>query len=239
MERASVALARMDYLTCEELCVEALGEARRVGDWPYYARILLPLQESRRQRRLIAAEGTIRLGTAGLDNDPARWLAEFEMGCVVVTHPHEASTAARLWSLVRERRLYIEVLYADNDSGSPWWRVSSFRGLPVQVSFPAPRAQWVNCWLRPGADGGTRPAVPDRTGRRAKGWISSGGTCESASGGDWFLDACEALGDAALGLVEPTLTGVERVEALERCLEAAGDHEILHQRLAEAARTIA
>ena len=64
MEDASQALSRMDYLSCETFCLKALSLARRAKRWPVYARILLPLQETRRQRRMIAAAGVIRLGSA-------------------------------------------------------------------------------------------------------------------------------------------------------------------------------
>src|SRR5690606_17570305 len=82
MERASRSLAAMDYLTCERLCVEALAAARRAQDWSYYARILLPLQEARRQRRLIAADGWVRLGTSDLEGPHHDWSGVFEAGCV-------------------------------------------------------------------------------------------------------------------------------------------------------------
>jgi len=65
MEDASRALAEMDYLTCESLCLKALAAAREDGNWAYYKRILLPLQEVRRQRRMIAADGDVVLGCTG------------------------------------------------------------------------------------------------------------------------------------------------------------------------------
>ena len=52
MEAASKSLAQMDYLACEDGCLRALLFAREQRDWPYYARILLPLQEARRRETL-------------------------------------------------------------------------------------------------------------------------------------------------------------------------------------------
>jgi hypothetical protein len=56
---------------------------------------------------------------------------------------------------------------------------------------------------------------------------------------EWMLLACEALGDAAIANVSPTLSPVSRVMALAERLEAVPDHEKLHQRLEEAAREAA
>ena len=58
MEHASAALQSMDYAACEAGCLTALAMAGNARRWSDYARILLPLQESRRQRRMIAVDGT-------------------------------------------------------------------------------------------------------------------------------------------------------------------------------------
>ena len=52
---------------------------------------------------------------------------------------------------------------------------------------------------------------------------------------DWFLDAAERLGDAVLDGVAAR-DARQRVAELEACLEAAPDHEILHQRLWDAVK---
>lgn len=82
MEAASVALSRMQYVECDRQCVRALKMARELEDWPYYARVLLPLQESRRQRRLTAAEGVVRLGTRLLKEPVELWLNYLPEGAV-------------------------------------------------------------------------------------------------------------------------------------------------------------
>ncbi len=56
--------------------------------------------------------------------------------------------------------------------------------------------------------------------------------------GHWFVAASEALGDAALAAVEADLGHRDRVEQLERMVAAVGDHELLHQRLNEAVRSL-
>ncbi|MCE9589664.1 MAG: hypothetical protein K8S99_03980 [Planctomycetes bacterium] len=216
MENASAALVKMDYLGCESLCLEALARARRERGWAYYTRILLPLQEARRQRRMIAAEGVIRLGTATLTGAPADWLRETPSGATVVTHPHTADTARALDELARAQRLHVEVLFADSDAAATW-RLRSFRGPAVTREVPAPPPEWRDRWIKPGK---TTPG-------------------NARTPADWFIDATEALGDAALVCIDgKTLAPEQRLEALEACLEVVTDHEIIHQRLGDAARSL-
>jgi hypothetical protein len=217
MQRASVALGEMDYLTCETLCLQALSDARRVGDWAYYARVLMPLQEARRQRRLMAAEGVLRLGTTDLRPPVADWVNHARTGCFVVTHPHTADDARALLDALRRGRHHVEVLYADNPADATTWRLTAIEGPATTSDYAAPPSAWRDHWLPAGA--------PEARVRDA-------GITRTA--GDWFLDACEALGDAALARLSPD----ERadVDALEPLLAVAPDHEILHQTLAFAAR---
>lgn len=224
MEQASQALARMDYLTCETLCVAALAEARQQRRWPYYARILLPLQEARRQRRQIAAEGTIRLGTTSLTGEPADWLDELETGCIVVTPPHGQAEATALQQAAREQRRYVEVIWSQSDRTANQWRIGSFTGPRITCERPAPPARWQDCWLAAEA-----PPEPAPAGH-------------SQTPADWCLDTMEALGDAAIEKVEARTDaipgGEQRVALLEPMLEVVPDHEILHQKLGDAARAI-
>lgn len=61
MERASEALTGTRYFECEALCVEALAIAHSTQDYERMARILLPLQEARRQKRQLAQDaGKVR-----------------------------------------------------------------------------------------------------------------------------------------------------------------------------------
>jgi hypothetical protein len=206
MERASIALAKMDYLACEALCLDALAETRRDGNWSDYTRILLPLQEARRQRRMIAAEGKVRLGSASLEGSPSDWLADHAPMCIAFTSPHTVDDAARFTQLAGEQYKYVEALFVDSATDAATWTVRSFAGPAVQCELTAPPREAIDTWTH-----------SDR----------------------WFLAASEALGDAALQTVTAKLGTIERIEQLEHCLGAATDHEILHQRLWDAARSLA
>lgn len=214
MERASQALAATDYLACEALCREALAAARDAQDWAYYARILLPLQEARRQRRMIAADGFVRLGTGDLEGPDGAW--SVDAACIVVTRPFTKPHAAGLAAAVGQQRRCVEVLFVDSVLDDDRWRISSFTGPTVTVERPAPPVDWLDHWLSPDEVRQLGEPGPD----------------------DWFLDAAEALGDAALQQVTATPGSLERIEQLENMLDAAADHEILHQRLGDAARAM-
>lgn len=232
MEQASRALSGMNYLECEARCLEALSLARGQGNWPDYARVIMPLQESRRQRRMIAAEGTVRLGSSDLGPDPAVWLRHFlpsAGGCMAVTRPHGPEMAQSFVHLARRQKRFIEVLYADNDSDAAQWTLRSYSGPDVSCVVAAPSSNLVNRWL---TQSERQLKVPHPKGPDAL----CGGN--AVSGAKWFLDGCEALGDAALARIDTTLEGVERVEAFEQCLRAVLDHEIMHQGLADAARNV-
>lgn len=56
MEKASQALATMDYFEADRLCSRALDRSWGLKDYERMARICLPLQEARRQIRQLAAD---------------------------------------------------------------------------------------------------------------------------------------------------------------------------------------
>jgi hypothetical protein len=214
----------MDYLECESRCLHALSVARREDNWAYYGRVLMPLQECRRQRRMIAAEGTVRLGTGDLADPVAAWFERCKAGCLVVTRPHDELAAMTIASTARQRMRYVEVLFADNEVQAPTWTLRSFPDGGVSCRMPAPPRDWINRWLQgsPAADspGDASNNLP---------WPTPA---------DWFIDATETLGDAALAGIDDAAAGHDRLIALERCLDAVTDHEIIHQRLGDAARAL-
>jgi hypothetical protein len=229
MERASVALARMDYLTCEDLCLEALGRAQERCDWAYFARIVLPLQEARRQRRLHAADGVIALGVT-LDA-----AAAVTCGCVLLGPPATLADAVQRRRAARQAHHHVEVLFADNPTpgstpgsisasapGSALWTLRGCRlesGQEITVQIPAPPLHLVGKLL--GAETADPAALKPRR-----------------AAADWFMEAADALGRAALEQVGAAAGSLQRLAELQDALSVFDDHEILHQRLADAARAL-
>ncbi|MEM8738789.1 MAG: hypothetical protein AAGG38_09980 [Planctomycetota bacterium] len=204
MERASGRLVAMDYLGSEALCLQALAAARAAEDWTAYARVLLPLQECRRQRRMIAADTGVQLGTNACWRDPRD-------GCVAVTRPLGRDEAERTLRQAESAGRHVEVLWCDNAAEDGTWTVRTFRGPAVSCEVAAPAAGWVHRRLDPGEEPGAA---------------------------HWFVAASEALGDAAIAAVDAERGSRARLEGLEAMVGAVGDHELLHQALADAARTL-
>jgi len=210
MERASQKLTDMDYPGSEALCLEALSIAKRASNWTAYARIVLPLQECRRQRRMIAADAGVQLGTNACWNDPRD-------GCVAVTRPLNRDAAAKLVAEAAQHGRFVEVLWCDLEpdaaTTAKTWTIATFGEVQVSCDVPAPKDDWLNRRLSPG-------------------------DADFLAAGHWFIEASEALGDAALAQVQAPPGSLERIEQLERMVAAVGDHEILHQHLADAARAM-
>lgn len=219
MEEASRALVAMEYLRCERLCLAALADAREQQDWVDYARILLPLQEVRRQRRMIASEGTQRLGSSTLTGEPLSWLKEMGCGSLVLTAPHGVVEARLLVQAIDADQLHAEILLVEGALDGAHWCLRSFTGPPMTVQRPAPPPAWRERWLWPGES-----------------FEAENDPLRSQTPSDWVLSASEALGDAAIAAVTAPLGSLERIVELEAMLAVVPDHEKLHQRLGEAAR---
>lgn len=132
MEAASGRLVAMEYLAAEALCLRALGMARAAGDWTDYARILMPLQECRRQRRMIACDTSIQLGTTD-------GYALLERGCLVLTRPQNHEDAKILARRAEAQGLYIEVLLCDSEASDPRWTLTTSTGPNLRCGVEAPR----------------------------------------------------------------------------------------------------
>lgn len=217
MDQASLLLVKMQYLQAEKLCEQALKIAREQQLWGYLARITLPLQECRRQRRMIAAEGHVVLGTEHLGDDPLATLSELTSGCVVITGNNAQLHAAKLVQHVRSHPRHLLVLAAT--TGQNQWTLHSAVEPIYTVTYPAPPADWHHQTLAPSQ----WPEVADSH------WPTPG---------DWFLDVLEKLGDQALKTVRSPVDDVKRVDELLAALHAVSDHEILHQQLAQAASSL-
>jgi hypothetical protein len=173
MERASERLLAMDYPECERLCLEALAAARQTEDFERYARILLPLQEARRQRRQMAVDaGIVVLGEPKLT--PEQILARYPRGCLMLLPPYTQEDERAIRELTRNRSLIVEILVL--------------------------------------SDEGLRQC---------------------------FEQQMEREGDAAVAAVPRGLSPAGQVDALAAVVDRIGDHEVAHQRLADAARAAA
>jgi hypothetical protein len=116
-EQGNDQLMRMDYIAAERSLVRAEELALASGDFETLARLYMPLQESRRQRRQRCGEGIVRLDLIARGPDDksidAREIVEkYLQGQLLVAGWGSIAPALELRRLQQERRLYVETFLA-------------------------------------------------------------------------------------------------------------------------------
>jgi hypothetical protein len=115
-ESGQEALMRMDYLRAEALLTEAEGRAWEAHDWDTLSRLYMPLQETRRQRRLRCGEGIVVLDliAEGPDDrvDGRHVVENFPHGQLLVAGWGTIEPALQVRALQAEHGLFVETFLA-------------------------------------------------------------------------------------------------------------------------------
>lgn len=220
MEQASQALVARDYFETERLAASALRKAHALSDYDRMARILMPLQEARRQKRDLAFDA----GKVALINSVLPEGRDLHAGCYLVAPPRVGVDGRTLREMADQKKVATIVIVREPTSRDGLWPLVAVGPVTLRAKVPPPD-----------------PTPPPPPAKPAKKTAKAGGAAGATPGQDlppreWFIEACEALGDAAIEAVAETLPAATRVDHLMERLEALPDHEKLHQRLAEAAR---
>ena len=105
-------LMAMDYLSAEAILADAAQQALSSADYDLFSRVLLPLQEARRQRRQRCGEGTVCLDliSHGPDAplDAEKIVDAFPSGQLLVAGWGSIQPALEIRRLQRERGLYLD-----------------------------------------------------------------------------------------------------------------------------------
>ena len=133
----------MDYLSAEAILADAAQQALSSADYDLFSRVLLPLQEARRQRRQRCGEGTVCLDliSHGPDAplDAEKIVDAFPSGQLLVAGWGSIQPALEIGRLQRERGLYLDTFLAaayPTDAG----RAVVIAPLPdTALPAPAPR----------------------------------------------------------------------------------------------------
>lgn len=195
MERAGEALSRGEYFECERLCDEALSATFRARDFERMARIVLPLEEARRQKRLAAADAGLIVaidGEAGLDG-------KIEPGCYLIEPMLVGADGRDFRDRADELEVPVIVIVHEPVTQLKRWPIVMVGQTTIRTTVEPPSKK--------------RPLDVE-----------------------WFLEAGEALGDAAIDEVEVDLPAETRVERLLQRVQTLRDHDKLHQALMEACR---
>lgn len=192
MTKAQQALTRNHWFEAERLCAKALDMARAAGDFNLMARICLPLQEARRQRREVAFDSNkIVVVEGALPEERA-----IEPVCYLVQPPLVGADARRLRLMALEREIPAIVLCREPKTQLGLCPVVAIGQVTIRTRIDPPRK-----WDKPTLD--------------------------------WYVDALEQLGDAAIETLDTEAELAKQVDALLERIDAMPDHEKLHQVLAE------
>ncbi len=210
MEKASAALVATHYFEAEALALKALERAASAGDFGRMARICLPLQEARRQKR----EQALDAGRTVIFHDLPHRTLPIEPGCYLLEPPLIGIEAADFRALCDRKKVPAMVLCREPLTSQGKWPIVGVSGtdresLVIRVQVPPPPG--FEHSARNG-EHGPRPGPP----------------------GSWFIATQEALGDAAIAKVNPKLPWDYRALDLLEYLRAVPDHEKLHQALMDA-----
>lgn len=208
MERASSALASMDFFQAERIAASCLQLAHNAGDYERMARICMPLEEARRQKTLVAIDAANTVVRSKLP----RGRSTLEPGCCLIQPPLVGADVSTL-RLKADRR-GIPVLFVAREplTQAGKWPVVAVSQAPLTIRAyidPPEPLERIN-------DSPTR----DR-----------GDSVPTVS---WFLKAIDALTDAAIGTLKPDEPPAWLVADLVERLDAFPQSDILHQRLAAA-----
>lgn len=134
MEQASEALARTDYFECERLAADALELAHQAADYGRMARIVLPLQEARRNKRLAAVDsGKLIILT---ERVPPR--SEIETACYLVEPPLVGADGRELRERADEEGVPVFVIVREPRTQLGKWPVVMIGPVTVRARIDPP-----------------------------------------------------------------------------------------------------
>lgn len=142
-ETGQDALMRMDYLRAEATLADAEWHAWEMRDWDTLARLYMPLQEARRQRRLRCGEGTVVLDllSQGPDDrvDGHHVVQNFPHGQLLVAGWGTIEPAVQVRALQAEHGLFVETFLAAVYPVGAGRAVAIVPTEDVQLPPPEPR----------------------------------------------------------------------------------------------------
>ena len=135
MEQASKALAETNYFECEQLSLKALGRAFEKQDYESMSRILLPLQEARRQKRLAA----IDTGKLTVIDEPIN-LEEYKVspGCYLFQPPLVGADARAFRELADAQEVPVLVACREPKTQLGLWPVVMIGPITVRIRVDPP-----------------------------------------------------------------------------------------------------
>lgn len=219
MEQASNDLVAGRYFACERACNKALLQAHALGDFERMARILLPLQEARRQKRDLAFDAD----KVFLINNEIPAGEDLVPGCYLIAPPRVGADGRSLRESADASEVPVIVVVREPRTQLGYWPIVALGPVTIREQVEPPDG------LKPALRG---PGADDETRRPVEEWL----TDETLPPREWFLHANEQLGDAGIESVPAGSSLIAKIDHLLDRLQAHPDHEKLHQALESACR---
>ena len=227
-------LVDMEYLSAERTLVEAERVASERGDFDTLSRLYLPLQETRRQRRLRCGEGVVRLDLVahGADDvlDIEQIISKHPQGNCFCAGWGSIEPALRLRQLQAERALYVETFLAAAYSAGTGRAIVI---VPLaDVKLPdADSISSIDDLVRLAP----APSIILNDSELPRG---------ARPGGDWrtFAEVCafwERLHLPFLAAADMQADAVQKIKAYRRTIRVDYACELAHQKLSDAAKELA
>lgn len=232
MEQASTLLVQRQYFDAEKLAAGALRRAMGIQDYDRAARICLPLQEARRQKRDMAIDA----GAVFLIDADVPSAESILPGCYLVAPPRVGVDGRLIREMADERRVPVMVLVREPSTREGLWPLVAVGPTTVRARVEPPRAP-KPAPIASTSRGKKKSASASEAASHAREMVT--GDVVSLPPPEWFVIASEALGDVAIASCAAVSPPEMLVEALALRLAACPEHEKLHQRLQEAARAAA
>ncbi|MDQ7013407.1 MAG: hypothetical protein Q9O74_05870 [Planctomycetota bacterium] len=208
MERASRHLVECEYFDAERAAARALRAARERNDFERMARICLPLQEARRQKR----DSAIDTGPVALVRAQRDLPKPLVSGLYLLQPPMIGRDGRSLRDTLDRRRTPASVLTREPLTRTGKWPIVGVGPMVIRVQVDPP---WPIERVETSMSKDDDDRVPPT---------------------EWFVRASEALGDAAIAALDAGDHPHYRVDDLLDFLDAHPEHEKLHQALADACR---
>ncbi|MCS7032703.1 MAG: hypothetical protein NZ561_01770 [Phycisphaerae bacterium] len=225
-------LTAMRYLHAERVLEAAEAMALAEEDWDSLARLYMPLQECRRQKRQRCGEGMVRLDwTASAPGDviDAREVArQIPHGQVLLAGWGSIEPACQLRALAREQNLYLETFLAAVYELAGGARVVAI--VPTdEVALPPPEPLPLDTLLR---------RLPPHSILIPLSELPSGARPGDACTYARTMSLWERLHLPFLSQADATPEPKARIEAYRRTIRVDYACELAHQRLSDTAREL-
>ena len=224
-------LIRTDYLAAEATLVQAESLANQLGDFETLARLYMPLQEARRQRRQRCGEGVVCLdlvSTGPDDRVEARHVIEnYSHGQLLVGGWGTIEPALDVRELQAEHELYVDTFLA---AAYPVGAGRAIVIVPLESRLPEPRPRSIDKLLK---------LLPPHCIVLNENELPQGSRKGNAETSSQVMSIWERLHAPFLAAADAIRDPLRRIEAYRKTIRVDYACELAHQKLSETAREVA